>query len=66
MKIEGSDFEKFLGKKHMKVIDIWTKRLVVAGRKGSYNIWLKKCGYKDITLRIDRQHDPNIQVLPIG
>jgi hypothetical protein len=54
--------EKLLGKKTKKVKDIWCKRLIVAGIKGSYNIWMKKCGYTDITLNIDRQHDPNIQV----
>jgi hypothetical protein len=28
-----------------KTINSWGKRLVVAALKGSFNIWLKKCGY---------------------
>jgi hypothetical protein len=35
------------------------KRLVAAAIKGSYNIWFKRCGYKDKTLNIDTRHDPN-------
>jgi hypothetical protein len=27
-----------------------TKRLIVAAIKGCFNIWLKKCGYKDMDL----------------
>jgi hypothetical protein len=50
--------EKLLGTRAKSVIDIWCKRLVVAGIKGSYNIWLKICGYKDIILK-DNEHDPN-------
>jgi hypothetical protein len=50
--------DKLLGTRAKSVIDIWCKRLVVAGIKGSYNIWLKRCGYKDIILK-DREHDPN-------
>jgi hypothetical protein len=46
-----------LNKKPKRIINIWAKRLVVAAIKGSYNIWLKKCGYKDINL-IQRA-DPN-------
>jgi hypothetical protein len=46
-----------LNQKPKRIITIWAKRLVVAAIKGSYNIWLKKCGYKDINL-IQRA-DPN-------
>jgi hypothetical protein len=54
--------EKFLGKKTKKVIDIWRKMLIVPAMKESYNIWMKKYGYKDLTLSIDRQHDSKIQL----
>jgi hypothetical protein len=36
--------------------------LSVAVLKGKYIIWLKRYGYKNIILDIDRQHDPNITV----
>jgi hypothetical protein len=50
--------EKLLGTRTKSVIDIWCKRLVVAAIKGSHNIWLKRCGYKDIILK-DNEYDPN-------
>jgi hypothetical protein len=36
---------KILNTKVKKTINIWGKRLVVAALKGSFAIWLKKCGY---------------------
>jgi hypothetical protein len=46
-----------LNHKPKRTITIWAKRLVVAAIKGSYNIWLKKCGYKNINLI--KRADPN-------
>jgi hypothetical protein len=40
-----------------RIINIWAKRLVVAAIKGSFNIWLKKCVYRDINLI--KRADPN-------
>jgi hypothetical protein len=54
-----NEMEKLLGSKSKQVIDIWCKRLVVAALKGSYSIWLKRCGYKDVNLAEGRRHDPN-------
>jgi hypothetical protein len=46
-----------LSHKPKKIINIWAKRLVVAAIKGSFRLWLKKCGYKDINLV--KRADPN-------
>jgi hypothetical protein len=42
--------KELLNHKPKKIINIWAKRLVVAAIKGSFSIWLKKCGYKDINI----------------
>jgi hypothetical protein len=41
------ELERILNTKVKKTINIWGKRLVVAALKGSFAIWLKKCGYNN-------------------
>jgi hypothetical protein len=48
-----------LNHKPKRIIIIWAKRLVVAAIRGSFNIWLKKCGHKDIHL-IKRAYPNNL------
>jgi hypothetical protein len=43
--------------KPKRIINIWAKKLVVVTIKGSFSIWPKKCGYKDINLI--KRADPN-------
>jgi hypothetical protein len=48
--ITNLTLKDLLNRKPKRIINILAKRLVVAAIKGSFNILLKKCGYKDINL----------------
>jgi hypothetical protein len=45
------EFERILGSKVKKTISIWEKPLLVAALRGSFAIWLKKCGTIPLSLK---------------